>query len=243
MDTTVDEILGLPYGESSTAVPEDAETVNSLEYPGQSAFAEGLTAGDFRREYRRHGQRIRWWKALRDVPTGFTGPNGETRVSGNGPVYLEQPLESGVRVLFWQSQEIKITAEFGVIDSGTTMIGCLPDEMELAPFDRILALDQRLPPERVVQQGEAPLPASYPAAVLNVWTFGELIDPSTYGLEGREIIWHGEVPEGDLVIEFQRHPLYEFRGELNHLQPIDSDGVRLPQRGALRLVSKGAEHG
>lgn len=221
-----------------------AEQANQRPYRGGGAGTKGMTSDDFRTQMRLHGERVRWWKAYRPAEgiawSGLEGPGGEHPTS-QGLLLIEQPLDSAVRVQMYSNREEVVDESFGLIRIGTTMIACVPDEIELSRGDRVLGLD-RTKLEREVIEQDSTLSRQFPASITRIVSVSTgVIDANTYTLDGRTIDWVGTPPSGVLLVDYRFYPVYEFQEAMNRQGPLGSDNKRLPQHGALRLLSVGEE--
>jgi hypothetical protein len=219
------------------------EQLAALPYGGPSAFAKGLTAEDYRREYREHGHRLRWWRNY-PAPPGAVGPNGEQR-EVNGRIYVEQNLPSTVRCLSYRTERQLNDENFGVIETGATAIAVLPDEVWLRPYDRVAFPDVFWPHCECPQRGGGASDsfALWPVrsiAEIRRAANGALINPNAYAISAdkKHIEWQsGAISEGEFyLVEYFYEPRFEFQVQEQSVMQIGSDGKYLPQRGTLRIV-------
>jgi len=227
---TTEELLNLPY-----------ET---------NPHQKGFVTKDYKAEYEKHGQRVRWWKGYK-APDGAVGPNGET-VGQDGILKIEQALDPEVRALFSQTRREVLDAEFGKLPIGQTQLSVLPrwqpdqPEMVLARNDRILGVEQELVrrciikpsgevvddqqidvlPFRFVQHITAVIGASGPMPE-DYYSVGE-------GDQGA-IVWNQGAPAYEVAVELIVAPLYIFLDTSDRHAFRGADWAKLPQIGILLL--------
>lgn len=214
------------------------EELLALPYTGSSAFANGLTAADYRAQIAAHGQQFRWWKALRTPPG-----TGQTRES-NDRVYVEQefPEGSNVRALFYNTSRDINHPEFGPILKGHSAISVMPDECELAAGDRVSPLVHRWRfRERVkrAETGDDQLLHRMATNIIAIFISGMAAPAENYELEeGGLVHWLEDAPATgtEYLVEYRYHPLYEFMGIEQGVVQFGEDAAFLPQRGLIKVV-------
>lgn len=214
------------------------EELNALPYTGSSAFANGLTAADYRAQIAAHGQPFRWWKALRTDPG-----TGQKRES-NDRVYEEQefPEGSNVRALFYNTSKDIMHPEAGLIPKGHTAISVMPDECELTEGDRVSPLVHRWRfrgRAKRAETGDDLLLHRMATNIERIVIGGEMVDVENYELlDGGLVHWLDDAPTAGTVylVEYRYHPLYEFLGIEQGVVQFGEDGAFLPQRGLVKVV-------
>ena len=208
----------------------------ALPYTVAGAEREGLTAEDYRRQFRLEGEPIMWWKAFA-ANAGVLGPNGEVPDKG-GRIYVQQTLDPVVRVMITRTTRELMDEEFGVLPKGSTAIACLPDEILLSPKDRVLLVNRRYAGRTmIVASGDAtdPLPFQNIASITSVLGASGLVSASNYAVSaaGTGITWSGTPPTGNVSVELLYQPLYIYLDLYDQNPPVGHDALFLPQRGVL----------
>lgn len=227
-------------------MPTVAE-IDALAYTGATAFSSGMTAEDFRREYRKHGRPVRWWKALH-VGVGNTGP-GDIRPEANGYCFIEQEtLKDGETALaglkvaiFWSTQGGVPHQEFGYVRMDSTEVGVLPDEIELSRMDRLCPADVSV--RRNVQITKVSgthdlLPFKPVAEIVSIMANGVVLSAASYEVEARGIHWLSAIPSvgTKLIVEYRDNPLFEVTGTDKGLMQKGADDLYLPQRCMIQAL-------
>lgn len=224
---TIEELLALPF------IPP-------------ASGSDGISAEDYRAQYRLHGRPVRWWKAM-PMPPGATGPNGEAREE-NGCCYIEQltaldgvtPL-SQVRAVFWSTMQSVPHREFGYVAQALTEIGVLPDEIRLLKLDRVAPADVEWLGRTVVTRGVNSLdtlPNNPVQSILSVVVDGVAADVNDYEAVDAGIRWKQNAPNygTKYAVKYSYHPVFEFLGSEQLVASVDAKGRYLPQRGQVRWV-------
>lgn len=212
---TLDEILALPY--NGVVTPRDDVDIDTAigDYEGQSDFSRGFTVDDYRKEYRNHGEPVRHWAAIE-----------------NGESYIEQTLDPEIRVLVLTDMRDLKRPNFGQITAGDLKHCGIPDEIFLAPNDRVLYPNRS---RAATWKGEfendvITLPRLFIHSVKRLYSESNLISPDDYEVDGRVLTWvgAGDAPES-VVVLYRYTPQYEFRGEGDRQAFEGADAGRLPQ--------------
>jgi hypothetical protein len=226
-------------------VPTKAELL-ALDYSGTSPQSSGMTAEDYRREYRLHGRPVRWWKAVY-LPEGETGPDGEAREK-NGYCFIEQLTAidgvtalTEIRAMFWGTQRMFPHEQFGVVSRGSQEIGVLPDEIHLAKPDRVCLTDVAWLQRQFVTRGatDTDLLTFKPVAeIVSVVVEGEVVSVEDYEDVDTGIRWLSGAPSAGTKyhVEYKHHPLFEFLGSEKQIVQKGADGLYLPQRGTIQFI-------
>lgn len=219
----------------------------ALPYDGVSASTVGLTAEDYRREYRLHGRPIRWWKALH-VGVGNTGPD-DIRPEQNGYCYIEQETLldgetelAGLKVaVFWNTQKGVPHQQWGYVSVNSTEISVLPDEIELARMDRLCPADVSV--RRNVQITKVSgshdlLPFKPVAEITSIVANGVTLSAASYEVEAQGIHWLSAIPNAGtkLVVEYRDNPQFEVTGTDKGLMQKGADELYLPQRCTIQAL-------
>ncbi len=199
---------------------------NALPY-ATSPFSQGFTVEDYRARYREHGETVRWWKAV------------EAGVS-----YIEQELDAAVRVVVLNDSRDLKHPDFGQLTVGDLKHCGVPDEIFLAPYDRVLYPKRWRPTTHTgeFEDDELTLPRLLINSVQQIYSGSTLVAPDDYTLTGRVIRWigAGAAPENPRIL-YRFTPQYEFRGEGDREPFHGADAGMLPQIVPLFLLAEGDE--
>ena len=232
---TLQNLLALPYGGASGNDAPDLGEALALPYTGSSPFSQGLTSDDFRALVRQYGERVRWLRAV-ETPTG---PNGEVARS-SGKVFVEQTLDTGVRVFLTRSTGTLQNTPISVLSAGGTQMSFLPDELLPRRDDRFVALDRAFAARHTFSpsgQNFDALPHSDIASIEAIFAPGLRLSSTLYSVGTGGIHWTGGHPTGSLTALYCYRPHFEWLGDDVHSAPHGTDEHTLPANGPLRLLS------
>lgn len=213
--------------------------LNALPY-STSPFAAGIRAEDMRIDMHAYGERVIWLRAAEMEG----GPDGQTPQTGAGKVYVAQVLAPEVRVFLYQNMRELETQTFALMERGNTMISFMPDEIDPIRDDRFIALDRTLTSRETLAPGTdnaRALPHSRIVSIDAVWGAGTRYDAAQYNVTETGLSWTGAAPTGEVEVIYRYTPSFEWLGDNTYQAFLGTDGVRLPGRGPLRLLSAGEE--
>jgi hypothetical protein len=215
------------------------EQLQNLDY-SVNPFSKGMIADDYRKEYAKHGERVRWWKGY-TAEDGIVGPNGET-VGRSGHLHIEQKLAPEVRAIFTQTKREILDTQFGTLPKGSTQISVIPDEIFAARGDWFLAEDK----EQIGRYWVEPtgditdIPFRFVKRIIAAYTEDGPLSEASYEVSahssiryGNAVSWLQGVPATPVAIEVVYAPLFIFLDVSDRLPFRGPDDKFLPQIGVL----------
>ena len=195
----------------------------------------------YRELIHRMGEDFRWLRAMPsdayDPRSGLEGDREDVH-SDHGHLYTDNGLRRG---LLAQQKRDALHPELGWIHIGQLWLTVMPDEVRLAPWDKIVLVERTQIEVERLQRGTDQLGQLYPVTVLSVadsaaeytqdvhWRF----DAAT-----RKIVWLSDGPTAGAIyaVRYEHRPVYWFLGgDYRSPRPVPGTDVYTPVRGLLSI--------
>lgn len=218
----------------------------------------GLNPEDFRFLIAVHGEEVDWYKAM--PCTCYNPANNDYEADGSracpygcefGHQYLLQTIPAGVKAFVAGVRREYIDPQLGLIQIGDANVITMPDEIPLAPPDKLVLKQRELMNRELLVKGGTESPVNRPVVrvttvmagagtIYNEGVDWQLTDDAIEWLDG------GNSPDEGVnySIEYVFRPTFWFLGIRNQApRPSFVSDALLPMRGVLTLKHPAATAG
>ncbi|MFA7086292.1 MAG: hypothetical protein WC145_06460 [Aliarcobacter sp.] len=196
----------------------------------------------YRELIRRMGEQFRWLRAMPsdayDPRLGLDGDREDIH-SDHGHIYVDEGLRRG---LLAQQKRDALHPELGWIHVGQLWLTVMPDEVRLAPWDKVVLVERTQIEMERIARGTDQLGQRYPVRILSVAdSAAEYTEDVHWRLDlaTRKIIWLTDGPEPGSIygVRYEYRPVYWFLGgDYRSPRPVPGTEGYTPVRGLLSIA-------